>query len=129
MTVLYNKSTENQKRRKLRNQMPTAEVILWSRLQKRQLLGFKFRRQFSVGPFVLDFYCPEAKLAIEIDGDSHFQNSTSDYDGSRQETIEQFGIRFLRFTNLEIYKNLNSVLETIAVELKAAKKASRIIGP
>jgi very-short-patch-repair endonuclease len=118
MTTLFNKSSVKQKRKQLRNQMPSAEVILWSRLQKRQMSGFKFRRQYSVGNYVLDFYCPEARLAIEIDGDSHFQNGASDYDSSRQKSIEQFGIRFLRFTNLEIYKHLNKVLESIKVALE-----------
>ncbi|MGH8015827.1 MAG: endonuclease domain-containing protein, partial [Candidatus Zixiibacteriota bacterium] len=107
---------------RLRNQMPSAEVILWSRLQKRQVLGFKFRRQYSVGPYVLDFYCPAAKLAIELDGSSHFQNDEPEYDRNRQVSIEQLGIRFLRFTNLEIYKHLNETMEAIAEALKETGK-------
>lgn len=110
VTKIYNKSPEKQKRKRLRNQMPSAEVVLWSRLRKREISGFKFRRQYGVGPYVVDFYCPELKLAVELDGDSHFQEGATEYDGNRQETIEQLGIRFLRFTNLDVYKNLN--LET-----------------
>ncbi len=74
--------------------MPQAEAILWSQLQKRQVLGFKFRRQYGVGSYVLDFYCPEVKLAIEIDGNSHLREDAVEYDGTRQAEIEKLGIRF-----------------------------------
>ncbi len=122
MTFIFNKSSEKKKRKQLRNQMPPAEVILWSSLQRRQVSGFKFRRQYGVGPYVLDFYCPEAKLAIEIDSDIHFQKNAFEYDRNRQESIEQLGIRFLRFTNLEIYKNFNGVLESITVAVRETEK-------
>lgn len=122
MTKIYNKSTEKQKRSNLRNQMSWAEAILWSKLRRRQIAGFKFRRQYSVGPHVLDFFCPDAKLAIEIDGNSHFQENAAEYDGKRQAAIEQLGIRFLRFTNQEIHKNLFEVLERIGETLEKADK-------
>ena len=102
MTKIYNKLKERSKRKELRNKMPSAEVILWSRLQKRGILGFKFRRQYGVGPYVLDFYCAEARLAVEIDGPSHFQGDAPADDENRQKSIEDRGIRFLRFTNLEV---------------------------
>lgn len=106
--------------------MPWAEAILWSKLQKRQVLGFKFRRQYSVGPYVLDFYCPDAKLALEIGGDSHFQENAAEQDGKRQAAIEQLGIRFLRFSNQEIHKNLFAVLERIAEAVgKTGEQAAR----
>ena len=73
MTEFYNRETEKDKRRELRNSMPKAEVLLWMRLKGRQLLGCKFRRQYSIGAFVTDFYSPEIKLGIERDGDSHFR--------------------------------------------------------
>jgi len=125
MTKVYNKSTEKQKRSQLRGQMPQAEAILWSKLQKRQVLGFKFRRQFSVGAYILDFYCPDAKLAVEIDGDSHLRENAPEYDGNRQASIEQLGIHFLRFTNQEIHKNLFEVLETIRGAVKTTGKQTR----
>jgi very-short-patch-repair endonuclease len=75
--------------------------------------GFKFRRQYSVNQYVVDFYCPELKLAIEIDGDSHFNDISEKYDKERQKSIESFGIRFLRFTNIDIYDNIDGVLQTI----------------
>ena len=73
MNEYFNQDSEKEKRQRLRNTMPDAEVILWSRLKGRQILGCKFRRQHSVGPFVMDFYSPEIRLAIELDGDSHYR--------------------------------------------------------
>lgn len=107
MTRAFNKTSEKEKRRQLRNNMPPAEVLLWGKLKGKALSGYKFRRQFSVNKFVLDFYCPELKLAIELDGDSHFDPGK---DEERQRMIESYGIRFLRFTNEEVYKNLEEVL-------------------
>ena len=114
MTEFFNRTTEKAMRRQLRKAMPKAEVLVWSRLRGKQLCGYKFRRQYSVGPYSIDFYCPAAKLAIEIDGDSHFYPVEQRYDSQRQRYIESFGIRCLRFTNSEIYENLEGVLETVA---------------
>jgi very-short-patch-repair endonuclease len=117
MTEYFNRRDEKALRRRLRNDMPPAELRLWSRLRGKQLLGRKFRRQFSVGPYCLDFFCPELKLAIELDGDSHFTNAANQRDGARQEWVESFGIRFVRFTNTDIYENLDGVLEVIAAAI------------
>ena len=97
--------------------MPAAEVILWSKLKGKQLGGYKFRRQCSVGSYLLDFYCPSKKIAIEVDGDNHFSRSAKRNDALRQDWIEGFGIRFLRFTNDEVRKNLDGVLMTIEAAL------------
>jgi len=93
--------------------MPLAEKLLWVRLKTKQLKGYKFRRQYSVEYFILDFYCPQAKLAIEIDGNSHFYGETPEYDLFRQKSIEEVGIKFLRFTNNDIYQNIEEVIITI----------------
>jgi very-short-patch-repair endonuclease len=122
MTKIYNKTSEKEKRQLLRKNMPKAEVIMWSRLKQKQLLGYKFRRQYSVGFYVIDFYCPELKLAIEIDGTSHFREGAEYYDSNRQESIEQPGIKFLRFNNKEVYKNLNGVLEVIIDTVRTIRK-------
>ena len=103
MTVLFNKTSEKQKRQLLRNQSPPAEQRLWFRLRNRQLLGYRFRRQYGIGRYVLDFYCPQIGLAIEIDGDSHFQPGAPEYDRQRQDYIESLGIHFLRFTNTDVF--------------------------
>jgi very-short-patch-repair endonuclease len=113
MTKIYNKITEKLRRRMLRKNMPKAEVMLWSKLRGKGLSGYKFRRQYSVGKFVIDFYCPKLKLAIEVDGDSHFIKEADTYDKERQTIIETLGITFLRFTNREIYENIDGVLEKI----------------
>ena len=80
MNEFFNRESETDKRRQLRASMPDAEVILWSRLKGRQLLGCKFRRQYSVGSFVIDFFSVEIKLGIELDGESHYQPGAADYD-------------------------------------------------
>lgn len=113
MNLIYNKSELKGLRQKLRNNAPKAEQILWSRLKGKQLNGLKFRRQNSIGRFVLDFYCPALKLAIEVDGPSHFKRDARLYDLEREAFIRQFNIEFLRFTNQDIYENLEGVLEMI----------------
>ena len=118
MNEFFNRSSETAKCRQLRGSMPDAEVILWSRLKKgRQLLGCKFRRQYGVGTFVIDFFSAELRLGIELDGDSHFRVGAVDYDRKRQQFIESFGIRIVRFLNTEIYENLDGVLEVIGGQI------------
>jgi very-short-patch-repair endonuclease len=86
---------------------------MWIHLSRRQMNGLKFRRQYGVDQYVIDFYCPKIKLAIEIDGDSHYYSAAQKYDTERQKYIESCGIHFLRFTNNEIYDNLDGVLQMI----------------
>jgi len=76
MSRVYNRSSEKTKRQLLRRVMPKAEQVLWSKLRRRQMLGYKFRRQYSIEAYVVDFYCPAARMAIELDGDSHFQQGS-----------------------------------------------------
>ncbi len=113
MGKIFNRSRYNQKRKDLRNNMPNAEVILWSQLKNKQFHNLKFRRQYGVGVYIIDFYCPKLKLAIELDGHSHYVEGVEEYDKQRQEYIESFGIHFLRFTNNDVYENLEGVLEEI----------------
>ncbi len=117
MNAFFNRRDETEKRWQLRRSIPDAEVILWSRLKGRQLLGCKFRRQFSVGSFVIDFFSVEIKLGIELDGDSHFQVGATEYDRKREQFIQSFGIKTLRFLNTEIYDNLDGVMEMIGREI------------
>ena len=113
MTRVFNKTEEKLKRRTLRKNMPLPEILLWSKLKDKNLKGYKFRRQYSIDQFVVDFYCPKCKLAIEIDGDSHFIQGTEMRDRERQLVIESFGLIFLRFTNKEVCENIEGVLEKI----------------
>ncbi|GAX35478.1 endonuclease domain-containing protein [Nodularia sp. NIES-3585] len=114
MNKLYNKNSELEKRRVLRQNITKAEKVIWHNIRDRQLENCKFRRQYSVDRFVIDFYSAELKLAIEIDGDSHFQDGAAEYDQAKQEFMESVGIKFIRFTNNDVYGNLSGVLESIA---------------
>jgi very-short-patch-repair endonuclease len=117
MTELYNKPSEKEKRRLLRNNMPLAEMIVWEKLKGRQVEGCKFRKQYSISAFVIDFYAPELRLAIELDGDSHFRDGVQDYDYERQMFLESKGTQFLRFTNQQVYEDLEVVLKMIAQKI------------
>jgi very-short-patch-repair endonuclease len=118
MSLVFNSKSQKQKRQFLRNHSTDAERILWSRLKGRQLLGYQFRRQHGIGVFIVDFYCPESKLAIKIDGATHWTEAEREYDRRRQEYIELYRIDFLRFTNSDVYKNLDGVLTAIAGAMK-----------
>ena len=102
MTKAFNRKTEKKSRQHLRRNMPEAEVILWSKLRGRQLCNVKFRRQYSVGPYFLDFYSPQLKFAIELDGDSHYTRKARKHDRERDEYLEGFGIKILRSTTIWI---------------------------
>jgi very-short-patch-repair endonuclease len=110
MTLLYNKVSEQNKRRSLRSNMPKAEALVWARLRDRQVEGRKFRRQYSVGAFAVDFYCPQLKLAIEIDGPSHRRDGVPEYDAERQLFLEGKGINVVRVTNERVYQDLDAAI-------------------
>ena len=95
----------------LRRNMTLSEVLLWNELRRKQMLGFDFDRQRPIGNYIVDFYCKELMLAIEIDGDTHTYRY--DYDEERQNSLEKLGIHFLRFDDLEVKKNMNNVLRVI----------------
>lgn len=99
--------------REMRRKPTPAEEILWSALRGRKLGDLKFRRQHSIDRFVLDLFCVECQLAIEIDGGGHQEPHQKEYDEARSRFLKEKGIRVLRFTNLEIEKNLPAVLKQI----------------
>ncbi len=99
--------------RTLRQNQTDAEQKLWSMLRDRQLGGIKFRRQFSVGKYILDFYAPKFHLGIEADGGQHYDDRGSEYDKARTGELAKHKIKILRFTNLEILNNLRGVSEKI----------------
>lgn len=113
MTKHYNKIELKETRRHLRKNQTYTEKIVWMYLRNRQMDGNKFRRQYSVDQFVIDFYCPKPKLAIEIDGSVHDEPGQKEYDIKRQKYIETFGIKFLRLTNEEIDGNPNKAFQKI----------------
>jgi very-short-patch-repair endonuclease len=97
--------------RRLRHDQTDAEEVLWQMLRDRQLHGIKFRRQTPMGRFILDFYCPAAKLVIELDGAVHDQQQ--ERDEARTAALEARGLRVIRFRNEEVFQALPSVLERI----------------
>ncbi len=100
-------------RRKLRNNPTDPEIRFWEHIRMRQIHGLKFRRQCSVGRYVVDFYCFARKLAIEIDGDSHFTEQGMWYDARRTHFLEKHGIRVLRFTNDDVMTNIEGCIEAL----------------
>ncbi len=104
--------------RALRRQASEAERTLWQQLRKRQLHGFKFRRQVVIEPYIVDFVCLDAKLIIEADGGQHADQAA--YDGRRTAKLESMGYRVMRFWNHEILGELPGVLEQIASALLEA---------
>jgi very-short-patch-repair endonuclease len=118
MTTIYNRPSQKETRRELRRNMTKAEVLLWIQLKNKQLLGQRVLRQYSVGSYVLDFYIPKLKLAIEVDGVTHATDEEKEYDRHRQEEIENLGIRFLRFTNPEVYRDMSNILQEITDKVK-----------
>ncbi|HEX2078510.1 MAG TPA: endonuclease domain-containing protein [Longimicrobium sp.] len=99
--------------RRLRSEMTPAETALWKALRQEGIPGMRFRRQHAIGRFILDFYCPQYRLAVELDGSVHDGSNQREYDAARSEALEQLGIRVLRFRNEEVMQNLPSVLDRI----------------
>lgn len=97
----------------LRRQMTSAEVLLWSRLRGRRFLGLKFRRQHGTGAYIVDFYCPEKSLVIEVDGDTHAEEIQMNKDAQRTVDLEALGLQVVRYFNREVLDNLEGVLEDL----------------
>ena len=99
--------------RTLRKNMTGAERLLWSKIRNRQLKGYQFYRQKIVGDYIVDFYCPKALLIIEVDGSQHYSSEEKQKDRVRDEYMAQIGLRVLRFSNREVLKNIDEVIEMI----------------
>jgi len=95
--------------RHLRKNSTDAEQTLWRILRNRQLNGFKFRRQFSIENYILDFYYPKLKLAIEADGSQHYENTNREKDDLRSNKLNKQGVTILRFSNIDILTNIEGV--------------------
>lgn len=99
--------------RVLRNNMTKAEIILWSRLREKKINGYKFRRQQPVFDYIVDFYCHELKLIIEVDGEIHSLPEKINYDSKRDKILKINGYHIIRLTNLEIETKLDSTINKI----------------
>jgi len=113
MCALFNPRDSLEKRRELRHNATPMERDLWELLKGNQRLGFKFRRQFGVGPYILDFYCTKMHLCIEVDGESHQPEDARQYDQRRDQYLRDLGIHTLRFWNDQVRNNLDEVVKKI----------------
>ena len=114
----FNRRNLKDKRKNLRNNPTQAEAFLWGYLKNSQLEGRKFRRQSSIKSFIVDFYCPEEKLVIELDGDFHFDEKAIKDDERRTQKLEEEGLKVIRFENQEVLLNLDTVLLKIKSHFK-----------
>ncbi|WP_251795793.1 MULTISPECIES: endonuclease domain-containing protein [unclassified Arenibacter] len=102
----------------LREQMTETEIILWNRLKDNKEEGYKFRRQHPIHKFIVDFYCHQAKLIIEIDGKYHESDHQKQYDLDRSKILTFQGLKILRFTNEEIMNDIENVIKKIKQNIK-----------
>jgi very-short-patch-repair endonuclease len=114
---IYNAKSQKDLRRKLRKSATSAEAVLWTHLKRRQLSGKKFRRQVSVGRYIVDFYCPECCLVVELDGSPHFAPQVDEYEEERTKYLEGLGLRVIRFDNDAVHNSVEFVLEAIREHL------------
>ncbi len=99
--------------RKLRSEMTEAERRLWALLRRKQLAGLRFRRQETIGPYIVDFCCSAAKLVVELDGDQHGSNDNILYDTARTRWLSESGYRVLRFPNGDVMREPQRVLDNV----------------
>ena len=111
---IHNLHVLKQRRRTLRNALTPAEARLWNYLKNSQLHGRKFRRQHSAGPYILDFFCPSERLAVELDGASHDHEIASQRDAARDDYLKRLGIRVVRVENRSVFQDPDAVLALIA---------------
>lgn len=124
MKFLRNDPALKERRRELRRNQTDAERAFWAHVRNRQFFGMRFFRQYSVGPYILDFYCPALKLAIELDGGQHNQVEGREYDIARSEYLNAQGIEVIRFWNNEILRELEGVLARLELKVGAACEPS-----
>lgn len=117
MTRIYNKTIFRERRRELRHNQTDAEKALWKHLRNKSFRRLKFFRQYSVGAYIIDFYCPEYKIAVELDGGQHAEEENKEYDRARTANLASLGIKIIRFWNNDVLRNIEGVLEEITGRL------------
>jgi len=113
MKFNFNDPYLKDRRRELRSNQTDAERKLWSLIRSRQIAGLRFLRQYGAGPYILDFYCPEKKLCVELDGGQHNASEHREYDKQRTEYLSSLGIKVIRFWDNEVFDNTQGVVEGI----------------
>ena len=126
-TSIFNKPEHKQRRQSLRRQMPEPEKCLWQILRNQQM-GVKFRRQHGIGHYIVDFYCTELKLAIEVDGDSHYSENGQNYDDVRDSYLQSLGITTLRLKSDDVMKNIEGVHQHIMRKLASRRVDKTEVG-
>ncbi|HKY64703.1 MAG TPA: endonuclease domain-containing protein [bacterium] len=106
-------------RQKLRQWMTSAEQILWRRLKAKRFFNLKFRRQHGIGPYIVDFYCAEKNLVVEIDGDVHAKPDKVKNDQEREAYLRKLNVKICRYCNFDVLKNLEGVLLDLAIQAGA----------
>ena len=119
---LHNDPALKERRRELRRNQTEAEKTFWAHVRNRQLHGRKFFRQYSFGPYILDFYCPALKLAIELDGGQHNFPDNKAYDSTRSEYLQRHGIEVLRFWNHDVLEHVQAILDTLEGKITPASE-------
>lgn len=114
---IRNRSSLKAGRKELRKNQTESEKVLWQKLRNRQINNLNFFRQYSVGGYILDFYCPEIHLGIELDGSQHMNQENNEYDQQRTSYLEANNIKVLRFWNNEVLENLEVVLMRVLTKV------------
>ena len=119
---IFNQEKHNSLRKELRNNPVKSERIFWQHIKGKQN-GFKFRRQQGIGPYIIDFYCPEIKLVVEIDGLTHAEGEVLENDQLRQKYLENLGLIVKRYSTEDVFNNLGQILDDLyelCVRLRSA---------
>jgi very-short-patch-repair endonuclease len=119
--IIYYNPTLKERARRLRIDCTSSENLLWSKIRRRSL-GYEFHRQVPIDEYIVDFYCHELRLAIEVDGSSH--DNKQEYDLRRQWRLESLGVRFIRFEDIDVKRNLNDVLRALLIVISELEESN-----
>ncbi len=111
--MMRNDPLLKRRRQELRVHQTDAEKTFWEKVRSRRFYGLKFIRQYSAGPYILDFYCPKAGLAVELDGGQHTEEGSREYDAARSEYLREHRIEVVRFWNHEVMQDMEGVLNRL----------------
>jgi very-short-patch-repair endonuclease len=106
--------------RNLRTNMTDAEQLIWSKVRRKQIGDLQFYRQKNIGNYIVDFYCPKGKLIVELDGGQHYETEGMKKDQERDRYLQGLGLKVLRFSDIDVLKNIDGVMETIHEHLKSS---------
>ena len=125
---LYNRREQLEQRRHLRSNGTPAEAAMWKLLKNKKIMGLQWRRQFSVGSYILDFYCPSLHLCIELDGEPHYTPEGAEQDKTRTEwLLNEYGIHILRFENHLVFDYPQSVIAEIELTINELQHLNSLL--